>query len=69
MVRKVVVSSLLALVALTTVGCDASTSSHEGSDSNFGGPGMTYNGKMGYDTGTGFVQPYDGSSPSLGFGF
>jgi len=34
-----------------------------------GGVGMTYNGKLGYDYGGGFVQPFDGSAPGLGFGF
>lgn len=40
-------------------------------DDSMGGSGfgMTYNGKPGIDLGGGFVVPFDGSAPGLGFGF
>lgn len=36
-------------------------------DSNVGGIGFTYTGKPGIDLGGGFVLPFDGSAPGLGF--
>lgn len=57
-------------LAFSFAACDAETNT--GSDpvapSDPGGIGMTYNGKLGYDYGGGFVQPFDGSAPGLGFG-
>lgn len=40
-------------------------------DDSMSGPGfgITYNGKPGIDLGGGFVVPFDGSAPGIGFGF
>lgn len=65
--KKLLVSALAALALSGCAGSSTGPSNYEPTDP--GGPGLTYNGKLGYDTGTGFVVPYDGSGPTLGYGF
>lgn len=65
--------ALILIIFSTLTACDAGDGSVS-TDTNYdpnapGGFGMTYNGKLGYDYGNGFVQPLDGSAPSMGFGF
>lgn len=76
MSKKILAVAAGALMALTFTACgeqeegstDHSLDEGEYSPSDPGGMGMTYNGKMGVDMGGGFVIPFDGSSPGLGFG-
>lgn len=42
-------------------------SSYPTDDIDMGGFGMTYDGKLGYNVGGGYVIPFDGSKPGFGF--
>ena len=64
----VALAGLFAIAALTA--CGTSEGSGEEYDPSApGGPGLTYNGKLGYDMGGGLVMPYDGSGVGLGMGY
>lgn len=62
--------ALVAVTALLLSACDNSSTgtAPEYQPSDPGGVGITYNGKIGIDTGGGVVIPFDGSSPGAGFG-
>lgn len=64
--KRLAALALIAVLALT--GCDAGDTTDQAPDDP-GGVGMTYGGKPGIDVGGGFVVPFDGSGPSLGYGF
>lgn len=74
--KKILAVVAGALMALTFTACgeyEEGSTEHPFeeeaySPSDPGGMGMTYNGKMGVDMGGGFVIPFDGSGPGLGFG-
>lgn len=70
--KRLVITLAMIALPFTFAGCDADTGTYEDttqpSPQDPGGIGMTYNGKLGYDYGGGFVQPFDGSAPSFGYG-
>lgn len=80
--KRIAFAVVAIMLPFSFAGCDADTGTYEdttpdgvvtyddGYDpSDPGGIGMTYNGKLGYDYGNGFVQPFDGTAPGLGYGF
>ena len=69
MVKTIAFFFVAVMIPFTFAGCSADISEPQYDGNDPGGFGMTYNGKMGYDYGNGFVQPFDGSPPGMGFGF
>lgn len=71
MIEKITLTVVSGLLAFSLTACDDSDSGHTPTHHNPndpGGVGMTYNGKLGTDLGGGFVIPFDGSPPGLGYG-
>ena len=69
--RRIAFAVVALMLPFSFAACDAETDTAEYNyePSDPGGFGMTYNGKLGYDYGGGFTQPFDGSAPSFGYSF
>lgn len=70
--KKIAMTVAFVAVMIGLSACDNTGSAGDSESTTVdtdSGIGMTYGGKTGIDIGGGLILPFDGSGPSLGFGF